>query len=123
MGSAHKISDEILNRILLKIHTSELDQKTLAKKIGISPTTITDWKTGKSRSYNRPQMLALLAKELGTTAEYLLTGKENEDPPFPIVGGKINELLNLFADLNEPGQDKVLEYIDDLKKSGKHSKR
>ncbi len=65
--------DPIVVRILSEMEEMGYDQKTFAEKLGISPVTITDWKTGKSKSYLKK--ITLIAINLGTTTEYLLNGK------------------------------------------------
>lgn len=64
--------DSVVIRILKEMEEMGYDQKTFAEKLGISPVTITDWKTGKSKSYLKK--ITLIAITLGTTTEYLLTG-------------------------------------------------
>lgn len=67
--------DPIVVRILSEMEEMGYDQKTFAEKLGISPVTITDWKTGKSKSYLKK--ITLIAINLGTTTEYLLNGKDS----------------------------------------------
>ena len=59
--------DEIVSRILVRLEELKIDQKTFAKEIGVSPVTITDWKTGKSKSYMKKINIisAALASPLG----------------------------------------------------------
>lgn len=67
--------DDVVARIISKMKEHGLDQKTLAKKIGIRPQAITDWKTGFTTSYTK--YLPQLAEILETSIDYLHTGKEN----------------------------------------------
>ena len=67
--------DPVVVRILNEMEEMDYDQKSFAERLGISPVTITDWKTGKSKSYLKK--ITLIAMTLGTTIEYLLNG---EDP-------------------------------------------
>ena len=71
--------DEVVERILQKAKESGLDQKTLAKKIGVRQPTITEWKNGTTASYTK--YIQQLAEVLDTTADYLLFGKTEEAPP------------------------------------------
>lgn len=49
-------------------------QADLADKAGVSPTAVTDWETGKSLPSEKT--VVGLAAALGTTIDYLLTGRE-----------------------------------------------
>ncbi len=67
--------DEIVVRILSAMKDKGLDQKTLAKEIGVRPQAITEWKTGVTASYTR--YIQRISELLGVSADYLLTGDES----------------------------------------------
>ncbi|WP_455580670.1 helix-turn-helix transcriptional regulator [Dysosmobacter sp.] len=64
--------DIIVSRILQRLEDEHLDQKTFASEIGVSPTTITDWKTGKSASYMKK--INIICAALATPVEWMMFG-------------------------------------------------
>ena len=52
------------------------EQQEFAAAVGVSKDTASDWRRGKSASYNKH--LKKIAEVLGTTTEYLLTGSRPE---------------------------------------------
>lgn len=64
--------EEIVNRIILRLDELGVDQKRFAAEIGVSPTTVTDWKTGKSHSFFKK--INVIAAVLATPLEWILTG-------------------------------------------------
>lgn len=52
-----------------------MEQKEFAQKINVSEKTVSAWRTGRARSYTKH--LQIIAEVLGTTTDYLHTGKEN----------------------------------------------
>ena len=49
-----------------------MEQKKFASLVGVSPQKVSEWKSGKAKSYTK--RIPQIADALGTTAEYLLTG-------------------------------------------------
>ena len=60
---------EALTRMLSLLEQQQKQQKDLADFLGINKNNITDWKSGKSKSYNK--YLYQIATYLNTTPEYL----------------------------------------------------
>lgn len=62
------------SRIFSLLDKMGMEQKKFASLIGTTDKTVSAWRTGRSKSYTKyiPQIAAVL----GTTTEYLLTGKE-----------------------------------------------
>lgn len=88
-----------LERIFKLLEASGLEQKAFAAEIGVSEDTISNWKHGKSASYNK--YLSQIAAVLDTSVEYLITGKE----PDPFGVGALDEL--------EPADMDILRQIHD----------
>lgn len=89
----------------------------ISKATGIRSGVFSDWKAGRGQP--KIDKLFLIAKSLDIPLEYLLTG---EMPSF-YVSGQEGQLLELFRCLSSIGQDKVMEYLDDLVRSGKYEKK
>ena len=68
----------------------------LADKIGVSPSTLSTWKT-KERLPGADQAVAI-ARALGVTVEYLVTGTDSSDP-------WVREHRELIRDLKELSSD------------------
>lgn len=79
--------DPVWIRIKNLMKSRGLNQKEFAAKMRVTPTTVTDWKTGKSKSYQRIILLRDIADILGTTPEYLLGESDEKSPPTPEAGG------------------------------------
>ncbi len=103
---------DTVDRIFALLSESRLDQKEFAKRIGVIPQTITDWKNRKSASYTKH--LLRIAAVLGTTPNYLLTGQEpkNRRMPAARLSAAQAELLGKFARLTPEEQREVLAIID-----------
>lgn len=59
-------------RIFELLKTTGMEQKKFASLVGVSPQKVSEWKSGKAKSYTR--RIPQIAEVLGTTSEYLLTG-------------------------------------------------
>ncbi len=64
--------------------------------------------------------IQLLAQYLGVTTSELL-GEKKDGPP--IVCGETNQLLILYAQLNDEGRERLIETADAMVKSGKYTKK
>ncbi len=66
------------DRVLISRKAKKLSQAELARKAGLSQATISDIERGRNQSTTE---VKTLAKALGVTTDYLLTGKESEYEP------------------------------------------
>ncbi len=122
--------DDTVNRIFLRLEEIGMDQKTFAQEIGVSPVTITDWKTGKSKSYMKK--INIISAALSCSLQWLLFG---EGPHSKLDEKKLdgsleraeriakgeNVLQLIYADKNnikaaffEGGEDLTAEEMDEL---------
>jgi len=102
-------------------------QKAVADYLGITESTYCGYETGK----RQPDALKIkkIAAFLGVTGDYLLeTGADPETrhpetavPESREAAGQ-RRLVNLYLQLNEEGQDKLVDYADDLVSSSKYIK-
>lgn len=106
-----------LKRIFDCLDNSKIEQKEFAALLGVNPSAISQWRTGRSKSYTK--YLPQIAEALGTTVEYLLTGKE-EQVAEPSTDEAI--LLRQYRNLNQEGKEKALEYMFDLVATGRYKK-
>ena len=98
--------------------------KQFALKLGLkSGNLISDWIHGSSRSYEN--YIYQIASIYGVSVEWL-RGETDIKEPFTAkneeLSDKSNLLISLFEQLNIEGQEKLLDYADDLVSSGKYKK-
>lgn len=91
-------------RIFDLLDEKEIEQKALAAMIGVSSDTVSNWRVGKSNSYNR--YLVQIAQALETTPEYLLTGEKGSPPP------ERDELRQRIDRLTPENTQKLLDFLD-----------
>lgn len=63
---------------IFELAEKKYSQKEFAEILGVKPQRISEWKRGLSNSYQK--YLPQIAEALGTTTEYLLTGKKEPAP-------------------------------------------
>lgn len=105
-------------RIFELLKTTGMEQKKFASLVGVSPQKVSEWKSGKAKSYTR--RIPQIAEVLGTTSEYLLTGNgpkyRNRSDLFVDVSGSMGKKEP--APMNGNGlseaRRKLLEAVDDL---------
>lgn len=73
---------------------------------GISSTVFSEWKKGKSTP--KTDKLILIARCLGTTVEYLMTGEKPEIPGFE---PEHLELIELYSKLKKEQKDAVINLL------------
>lgn len=89
---------DTVDRIFDIVDSKYKEQRDFAIQLGVTPSIVSEWRRRKSASYQR--RLPEIANALGTTTEYLLTGKKE---PAPTNGDGLS-----------PAKRKLLEAVDDL---------
>lgn len=79
MDNLNNLCVPVKERIFALLKSKSIQQKDFAKAIGVNAVTITDWKKGKSTSFMKK--LTPIAKALGTSEVWLLTGKYTSQAP------------------------------------------
>ena len=114
------IISERIFKILEKKHMS---QSTFAKKVGLSASTISDWKTKKTNP--TAEKIMSICEVLEITPEQLLTGKgidkdyeeskiEKVKAKFSITSSDI-QMLEDYHSLKEAQRKRLLKYMEALK--------
>ncbi len=80
----------------------------VARCIGISPSTLTDWRAG--RYTPKMDKLEKLAAYFDVSVRYLQTGSDDDG----FISQKESHLLDLFRKLNAEAQEKIIEYASML---------
>lgn len=94
-----------IDRLFALVGERFKEQKDFADAIGVSPSKVSEWKKRKAKSYTKylPQITAAL----GTTAEYILTGKK-ETSPAPEGAGLTQEFARIFDQLSPQAQNEII---------------
>lgn len=97
-------------------------QNYVALSLGVKPPSVNSWEKGKTK----PTLDNLIALSglLNVTTDMLLGLKPLNDskPQDEAPAETDHTILDLLYQLNEEGQEKVVEYADDLLQSGKYIK-
>ena len=114
---------DTVERIFEMVDRKYSEQQDFADDLEVARSVISAWRRGKSKSYmNRLHQIAAV---LDTTPEYLLSGVESVPNP-EIVSSEISPraaaLVSALDRLNDEGQEKLVDYADDLVSSGKYKK-
>lgn len=96
------------SRIFELLDKQGMAQKAFAEAVGTKEATVSDWRRGKSNSYNRH--LVKIAQVLGVTTSDLL-GEEKQSSP----STEMDRLLEVFGDLTEDEKQDVARYVDLVK--------
>jgi transcriptional regulator with XRE-family HTH domain len=95
----------------------KLTLEEVGNAVGVSKSTVRKWETGYISNMKRDK-IALLAKTLNLSpAQFIVESNEE------IVQNKPNhELINKYEQLNESGQSKLMERLDELLELPKYRK-
>lgn len=84
-----------------------MEQKAFAEAVGVKESTVSDWRRGKSNSYNR--FLVKIAQVLGTTTADLLGEKQKSSPP-----SEEDRLPPIWYSLSEEQKRATVDYMNYL---------
>ena len=76
--------DITVERILLLLKENHVEQKDLAEHLGISKQAITDWKTGKTKSYQK--CIDKIAAFFNVSVDFLLGRTDSPTATYSIHG-------------------------------------
>ena len=98
----------------------QMTQEELGAKVGVQKAAIYKYENGLVVNLKR-SILEKLALVLDTTPTYLM-GMEDAEPAQTSLTKAQTALLDNFNQLNEEGQTKALEYVEDLVLTGRYKK-
>lgn len=93
------------DRIFKLLDMKKIEQKAFAADVGVSPSIVSNWRKGKSNSYN--DYLVKIAQVLGTTTADLLGEAQKSSPP-----SEEDRLLAGYDALSARNREKLEEYLD-----------
>lgn len=108
---------DTLNRIMLLIKEKGIEQQGLAAVLGINKQTISDWKSGKSKTYLK--YIQTIADYFNVSTDYLLGKTDIKNPPAETEGlifhikddnlrAEVDELVSIYLSLDNAGRTLVL---------------
>lgn len=98
----------------------QMTQEELGTKVGVQKAAIYKYENGLVVNLKR-SVLEKLALVLDTTPTYLMGMEESEHNPSTLTPQQ-SALLASFDQLNEEGQTKAVEYVEDLVLTGRYKK-
>lgn len=121
--------DDLGQRIhnLRKAHGLTLEQ--VGQAVGVGRSTVRKWENGIIANMRRDK-IKKLAAALGTTPSYIMgwtddpldDGLGYSSPTMPAWSPQLKSLAGALGQLNEEGQEKLLDYAADLVASGRYIK-
>ena len=111
---------DFVKRLNFLMTDKNISQNKLAEMTGITQSSISDWANGKYKP--RQDKVYLLSEALKVSPAYLLGYTDNKNLDQHDYKEENDNLNMLFNKLNDEGQEKVLNYTQDLVDSGKYSK-
>ncbi|MBP3543143.1 MAG: helix-turn-helix domain-containing protein [Lachnospiraceae bacterium] len=113
----------ISERIFKILKEKNMSQNAFAKKVGLSGSTISDWKTKKTNP--TAEKIIPICEALGVTPEQLLTGKDIDEDYEEVESKKVKDELELskrdvrmiedFHGLKDAQKKRLLKYMEALK--------
>jgi len=101
-------------------------QKELAEIIGVAPNTFHGYESGKHDP--KSDLLVKIANACNVSTDFLLGAtkelqeKTKKSPSVAEAAPGDEQMIALYRQLNPEGQEKLLDYADDLVASGKYIK-
>jgi repressor LexA len=118
MENVKNVKEEVSKNLLHYRKRKRLTQKALAYALGVSHNTISQWESGTNSIdidtlYRVCKILCVSINDMYGAYANALTEQYSKAE---------KKIIDDFRLLNTEGQEKIIEYIDDLKKSGKYIK-
>ena len=112
--------DDTVKKILSCMKRRNITDKQLTKDIGINKSAVTDWKTGKTKSYKKH--IDKIADYLGVSSDYLLG--RSDDPLPPVDMKDVTIVKDSYVGPLDPAEKEWLEsvlaaYREKIKQDGK----
>ena len=100
----------------------QMTQEELGARVGVQKAAIYKYENGLVVNLKR-SILEKLANVLDTTPTYLMGMEDSEQQSNIQLTSQQSTLLAAFDQLNEEGQTKVMDYAEDLCRTGYYKKR
>ena len=108
-----------VEKIIGLIEEKKIQYKDFASNLGLAQNIISEWKNKRLKP--SIEHIIKIADYFNVSTDYLLDRVDIPDF-FPEYSKKEQSIIKSFRSLNEGGQEKVIDYIDDIATSGKYIK-
>ena len=108
----------------LELRRRQLNMTLLevANKVGVTESTVQRWESGSIKTL-RHERIVKLAEALDVTPSYLMGWDDEQSVNISAEQSPDEDrLLSLYRELNEEGREKLIDYADDMVRSGKYKK-
>ncbi len=112
------VRDEIAKNLLYYRKKCNLTQKELAEKLGVKNSAVSNWENGLNSI--DIDTLHLACNVFGVTVNDMYGIYANTQ--YDEYTSTEKEIIRNYRSLNQEGQNKISEYIDDIVSSGKYIK-
>ena len=109
--------DLTIQRILEEMQIQNKQQTELGEYLNVTPNIITDWKSGRLKSYRK--YLHGISDFLNVSVEYLRGETDKKEKPLSENEERLKELYNLTADLTDSDIDVLKAFVAGLKANRK----
>ena len=103
------MSDEMLDNIFKLLEKNKIEQKDFANAIGIKPQVVSDWKSGRNKSYKK--YVFQIAEFFHVSTDYLISSGYTESIKKAPAGAEEEYLNNLRKELNDLTEEEIDEFI------------
>lgn len=105
--------DLTMQRILEEMQLQNKQQTELGEHLNVTPNIITDWKSGRLKSYKK--YLHGIADFLNVSIEYLKGETDKKEKPLSENEERLKELYDLTADFSETEIQLIKAYAAGIK--------
>ena len=107
----------ISDRIFEKLRQTGMTQKDFSAETGISPSTISEWKSKNTNPTS--EKIMVICKVLDVTPEWLLSGIENtgsrgNNLPWYVIDKdtEMGQVIRYYHEMNEQQRGRLLGYME-----------
>ena len=110
-----------LEKLDLLMESEGINKSKLSQISGVPYTTI-DAFYKKGYENAKISTIRKIAKAFGCSLDYLIEDEPKKSPSTTEAAPEEDHLIALYRELNHEGQEKLIDYADDLVASGKYIK-
>ncbi len=103
--------ETLISRCIFLMNKKGENPTSLADKINASPNTVRNWFSSHKTAEPKTADAVKIAQVLGTSVEYLVTGKE---PDFPFLTPKEKKIVEIIKTLDDNDIDRLTVFAESL---------
>lgn len=113
-----ELAEIIGKRIKIKREELRITQKSLAERVGVTPSAINQFEKGEKKPSSF--LLTGIAEELGVSTDYLLGASQEENL---FLSGDVAAAFRDFKEFTKKDREIILSHIELLKSKAKEKKK